>query len=67
MSAAYRPFRAQPATERPYADFDTGSGTSNMHLLPRHLFEAKFGQKYATFGAEFIKFGDGSTVGVESC
>jgi len=64
---AYRPFRAQPATERPYADFDTGSGTSNMHLLPRHLFEAKFGQKYATFGAEFIKFGDGSTVGVESC
>jgi hypothetical protein len=31
------------------------------------LFEAKFGQKYAPFGAEFITCGDGVSIGVESC
>ena len=39
----------------------------SMHLLPRNVFEKKFGQKYAPFGTEFIKCGDGTTVGVESC
>ena len=36
-------------------------------LLPRHLFETKFGQRYAAFGTHLIECADGTTIGCESC
>eukprot|EP00594_Rhizosolenia_setigera_P013916 CAMPEP_0178957546 /NCGR_PEP_ID=MMETSP0789-20121207/10990_1 /TAXON_ID=3005 /ORGANISM="Rhizosolenia setigera, Strain CCMP 1694" /LENGTH=639 /DNA_ID=CAMNT_0020639839 /DNA_START=498 /DNA_END=2417 /DNA_ORIENTATION=- len=36
-------------------------------LLPRHLFEQKFGQRYAPFGSNYIQCGDGTSIGIESC
>lgn len=41
-------------------------GIKNV-LLPRHLFEAKFGQKYAPFGTQFLQCADGTAIGCETC
>ena len=50
----------------PYNNKRNGNSDPSQHLLPLHLFE-KFGQTYAPFGTEFIRCGDGTCVGVESC
>jgi NAD+ synthase (glutamine-hydrolysing) len=39
---------------------------ASQHLLPSHLFDS-FGQKYAPFGTQFLRCGDGTCIGVESC
>jgi hypothetical protein len=62
FSSAYR-----PPSSGSQADVTSSSSTTFMHPLPRHLFEAKFGQKYAPFGAQYITSGDGVSIGVESC
>ena len=62
FSLAYR-----PPSSGSQADVTSSSSTTSMHPLPRHLFEAKFGQKYAPFGAQYITSGDGVSIGVESC
>lgn len=47
---------------RPHADEN-----DSQLLLPRHLFQAKFGQLYAPFGTQWLECADGTTFGCESC
>lgn len=43
-----------------------GAETTETLVLPR-IFREKFGQSTARFGIQYLRFGDGVTVGCESC
>jgi len=43
-----------------------GDGATDNLVLPS-VFREKFGQATAPFGLQFLRFGDGTTVGCESC